>query len=154
LTAKETLVNPEATEPTRALITSRDAFLGALRTAFALAARTGCRTLAIADETFAEWPLGDPAVIDQLTRWALPHRRFMMVAGHYDDVARRPEEGAVSDVPTLLVAEGLIVVRLAEPLEYRGVVSTDRADLVQSRETIDAVLQRSASAFPPTTLGL
>lgn len=163
----------EPTGPARRLITTREAFVDALRAAFSQAAGQGCRTLSISDDDFLLWPLNEQAVIDQLTRWALPHRRFFMVARQFDEVARRhprfvdwrrafshivdcraPEHDAAADVPTLLVAEGLVAVRLAEPAEFRGIVLSDRADLVQCRETFDAHLQRSSTAFPATTLGL
>ena len=57
-------------------------------------------------------------------------------------------------VPTILLAPGLLSVRLFDRLHYRGVASRETADAVQWREAIDAVLQRSEEAFPATTLGL
>jgi hypothetical protein len=39
-------------------------------------------------------------------------------------------------------------------IRYRGTVSNRPVDLTESRETVDALLQRSVEAFPVTTLGL
>jgi hypothetical protein len=57
-------------------------------------------------------------------------------------------------MPTILLAPGLLSVRLFDRVHYRGIASRETADAVQWREAIDAVLQRSEEAFPATTLGL
>lgn len=158
---------------TRTPIETRSGFHEALRNAFAQAARTGCREILIIDDTFADWPLNERAVVEHLTQWAAAHRRFTAIARSFDEVARRHprwvewrrqwahvvrcctnDELEAGQMPTILLAPGLTSVRLFDAVHYRGVASLEAADAVQWREAIDAVLQRSEEAFPATTLGL
>lgn len=158
---------------TSGAIGTRSEFHAALREAFAEAAHEGCRELWICDEDFADWPLNAPALIDDLARWAMPHRKLTVVARHFDAVPRRHprwvewrrawshvvecrafEDAEVGELPTLLLAPGVVTVRLFDPLRHRGGVSRDTADLLRNQELIDAVSQRSVPAFPPTILGL
>jgi hypothetical protein len=161
------------TETSRTLITTRGEFHDALKQALADIAAIGCREVFFSDADFTDWPLSDAAVIDSLTQWARSHRRLTLLAQQFDELARRHgrwvewrrrwshlvecrvnTELEASKVPTLLLAPSLVVVRLVDKLHYRGSVSHDPADLLQSRETLDAVLQRSEESFPVTTLGL
>lgn len=154
-------------------ITSRSDFHDALRAALAEAARVGCREIFIADNDFADWPLGERSVIENLTTWAAAHRRLTVLASNFDAVVRQHarwvawrvtwshvvdcrvnDELEEGQMPTLLLAPGLVGVRLVDPVHYRGRVTHDAADLLRWREDIDAVLQRSAPSFPATTLGL
>jgi len=160
-------------ETGRTLITTRSEFHVALKQALAEIAAVGCREVFFSDADFTDWPLSDLAVIDSLTEWAHSHRRLTLLAQQFDELARRHgrwvewrrtwshlvdcrvnTELEVSQLPTLLLAPGLIVVRLVDKLHYRGSVSREAADLLQNRERLDAVLQRSEASFPVTTLGL
>ena len=155
------------------LITSRSEFHDALRDAFAEIAAAGCREICISDSDFADWPLSDPAILASLTHWAQKHRKLTLLAQHFDEVARRHgrwvewrrqwshvvecranTELEAAQVPTLLLAPGMVVVRLVDPIRYRGSVSHEASDMLQARELVDAVLQRSEETFPVTTLGL
>lgn len=155
------------------LIQSRSEFHAALRTAFAAAADAGCREIWLCDDDYADWPISERAVIDDLTRWAESHRRLTVIARHFDTVVRRHarwvewrrtwshvvqcrsnDELEADQMPTLLLAPGAVSVRLFDRVNHRGSVSRVAADAVLWRETVDAVLQRSAEAFPATTLGL
>ncbi|CAN5326097.1 hypothetical protein BH11PSE9_BH11PSE9_33940 [soil metagenome] len=152
---------------------SRSEFHAAIRSAFAEAARVGCRELWLCDTDFADWPLGERAVIASLTEWAASHRRLTLLANHFDDVVRRharwvewrrswshlvhcrTNTDLESDkMPSLLLASGLVSVRLIDPAHHRGVVSQEAADGLRCREIVDAVLQRSEEAFSATTTGL
>lgn len=154
-------------------ITSRSEFHAALRSALARAAQQGCRELWWVDTDYADWPLNDAEVIQNLTQWALPHRRLTVLAQSFDELPRRHArwvqwrqlwahvvqcrtntELEAGQMPTLLLAPGLVTVRLVDPVHYRGTVSEHVADAVHAREGIDALLQRSSEAFPATTLGL
>lgn len=160
-------------QPTRVLLDSRSGFHDALRAAFAEAARVGCRELFIVDDDFADWPLNERTIVEQLTQWASSHRRFTAIARSFDEVARRHarwvewrrtwahvvhcrtnNELEAGQMPTLLLAPGLTSVRLFDTERYRGVATNDPADALRWREDLDAVLQRSEEAFPATTLGL
>lgn len=154
-------------------IAGRAEFHGAVRAALAEAAVAGWREIWLCDPDFARWPLGEPGVIDSLTRWAGGQRQLTLLALDFDAVARRhprwvqwrrqwahrvqcralPDLRA-DDVPVLLHACGALTLELFDPLRYRGQVSCAAADDLRARERIDAILQRSTEAFPATTLGL
>lgn len=155
------------------LITTRGEFLSALRTAFAEAAQLGCRELWLCDENFADWPLGERAVVEHLDQWAASSRKLLLVARNFDEVARRHArwvewrrawshivscrtntELASGEFPTVLLASGTVSVRLSDVVHHRGRISHEKAEEIRCRELIDAVLQRSEEAFPATTTGL
>jgi hypothetical protein len=159
--------------PDYTLISSRSEFHDALRTAFADAAAQGCREIWLCDIDYADWPLNEPGVIASLTEWAKGYRKLTLIAQHFDDVARRHGrwvawrrnwshivecranvELEAGKMPTMLLAPGLVTVRLVDPVRYRGSLSRTAADAVHAREMIDAVLQRSEESFPVTSLGL
>ena len=155
------------------LISSRGAFQTALRDAFSEVARVGCRDIVLCDPDFGDWPLGETEVIDALDRWVQPHRRLTLLAHDFGVLARRharwvawrrlwshvvlcrsnPELEA-AEVPTLLVAPGVSIVRLNDAVHWRGSMSCRPVDMASARREIDAVLQRSVEAFPLTTLGI
>lgn len=160
-------------EPSHRMIHTRSEYIDALRAAFEQAANAGCREIFLCDPDFAEWPLGEIAVVDHLTRWAMAHRRITVLAMHYDEIVRRHprwvnwrrqwshvvECRAVDDVeagamPTMFLAPGVVTLRLFDAENHRASVSTEAADAVRAREALDVVLQRSSEAFPSTTLGL
>ena len=155
------------------LITTRAEFHDALRRALAEIAAAGCHEIIMSDADFADWPLSEPAVIESLTRWAQKHRKLTLLAQTFDEIARRHGrwvewrrqwshvvecraniELEAAQVPTVLLAPSLLVLRLVDPIRYRGGVSHEVADMVLCGEQIDAVLQRSEETFPVTTLGL
>jgi hypothetical protein len=162
-----------ADEPVHRILSSRTEFHDALRAAFQQAHVVGCREIFVSDTDFADWPLGERAVVDTLTQWAHAQRRFTVLARHYDEVIKRHPrwvawrrqwahvvecrefgDAHAADPPSLLFAPGAAVVRLLDAQNYRAVVSANSADEVRVRETLDACLQQSVSAFPATTLGL
>ncbi len=155
------------------LITSRGEFHAALRSALAEAAAVGCRELWLCDNDFADWPLGERAVVESLAQWAGSHRRLTLIAHNFDEVARRHArwnewrrqwshivhcrsnaELEAGQMPSVLLASELLSVSLVDTVHYRGRFSHDAADGVRCRELIDAVLQRSEEAYPVTTTGL
>lgn len=156
-----------------ALVNSRGEFHAALRSALQEIAALGCREVFISDLDFADWPLSDTEVLASLTQWAQRHRKLTVLAQHFDEVVRRHArwvewrrlwshivecrantELEAGQLPTLLLAPGVLALRLVDPLRHRGSFSHEAADLVRSRESLDAVLQRSVETFPVTTLGL
>jgi hypothetical protein len=155
------------------LITSRSEFHAALRSALAEAAAVGCRELWLCDNDFADWPLGERQVVDSFAQWAGSHRRLTLIASSFDEVARRHArwnewrrqwshivhcrsntELESGQMPSVLLASELLSLNLVDPVHYRGRFSHEAADGVRCRELIDAVLQRSAEAYPVTTAGL
>jgi hypothetical protein len=155
------------------LITSRSEFHAALRSAFGEAATAGCREIWLCDLDYADWPLSEPSVIESLTQWAKSYRKLTLLAQSFDEFPRRHArwiawrrnwshmvecrtnvELEAGKMPTMLLAPGMVTVRLVDPLRYRGSASKATADALHARELIDAVLQRSEEAFPVTSLGL
>jgi hypothetical protein len=154
------------------MLASRDAYHAALRDAFAQAASQGCPTLFLSDPDFSDWPLGEPAVVEHLTRWALAHRRLTVLAGDYGNFYRmhprwvawrrqwahvvtcRALEDEPLRVPSMLLAPGVVTVRLFDDVNYRASASTDPQDGLRAREHLDALLQHSCDAFPASVLGL
>ena len=160
------------TEP-GSLITSRAEFHAALHSAFEALAQQGAREVWLCDEDFADWPLGERAIVELLTQWAASNRKLTLIARHFDEVARRHPrwvewrrnwshivscrthtELASGEFPTVLLGLGTVSVRLSDNLHHRGRLSHDKADEIRCKEHIDAVLQRSEEAFPATTTGL
>ena len=161
------------THPTDAVIASRSEFHVALRDAFAEAASVGCRELFLCDSNFADWPLGERAVIEHLAQWVASHRRLTLLAEDFSELSRRHPrwvewrqtwshvvrcrtntELEAGQMPTLLLAPGLLSVRLSDPIHYRGQRSHEAAEGLRCRELFDAVLQRSEEAFPASTTGI
>jgi hypothetical protein len=159
--------------PTRRAIGSRTEFHEIVRSAFAQAAAQGAREILLTDPDFADWPLSERGVIEDLTCWAHAQRRLLLVAGTFDEVARRHgrwnewrrtwshivecrinAEIERAQIPTLCLVPGTIAVRLDDVLRHRGIVSIEAGDAQACREAIDAVSQRSEESFPVTTLGL
>ncbi len=155
------------------LLHSRSDFREALREGLARAAVVGCRELFLCDVDFSDWPLGEIAVVESLSRWALAHRRLTLLAQSFDDVQRRHprfaawrrqwshvvtcrafEDAEPGQMPSVLLAPGLVTVRLFDARAYRASVSTDPADALRAKELLDALLQHSVEAFPASTLGL
>lgn len=155
------------------MLSSRGEFHDALRAAFAQAAAQGCREIWLSDPDFSDWPLGEIAVVEHLTQWAMSHRKLTVLAQHYDDVVKRHprwvtfrrqwshvvecralEEAEPGAIPSMFLAPGLVTVRLFDAENYRASVSSEVADAVRAKDHLDAVLQRSTEAFPASTLGL
>ena len=161
------------TSETTTRIASRTDFHDAVRTSLAHAADIGAREIRLVDPDFTDWPLGERAVIDSLTRWVHSSRSLVVFAGDFAELARRqirfvewrrqwahvvqcrsdPELQGEA-LPTMLHVPGLVCVRLLDRVHYRGSVSNKSVDGVACREIVDALLQRSVEAFPVTTLGL
>ena len=160
-----------AEEP--ALFESRNDFIAAVRAALADLAQHGGRELWMLDRDFADWPLNEPTLIEHLRLWARPHRKLTLIAHDFDSVARRHPRWAdfrrtwahvvecrtnteleAGRMPSLLLAPGRLVLRRFDPSRFRGSVTRDAASQRQAREMVEAVLQRSTLAFPPTVLGV
>ena len=155
------------------LITSRAGFHEAIRHAFAEAAESGCPELWLCDADFADWPLGERAVVEHLTQWAGARRRLTLVANHFEEVGRRHArwvewrrqwahvvhcctntELERSRFPCAMLASGRFSLALFSLEHHRGRLSRNALDMQRCRESIDAVLQRSEASFPATTTGL
>lgn len=160
-------------DATNAVIDGRRSFEDAVRAALAEAAAAGWRELFWCDVDFANWPIGERAVVESLEQWVGSHRRLTLVALHYDALVKQhprwvrwrnlwahavqcrvATEIAADDMPVLLLAAGALTLQLDDPVRFRGRVSREAAAGVHAREKVDAILQRSEEALPVTTLGL
>ncbi|MDE2613367.1 MAG: hypothetical protein KGL78_07990 [Burkholderiales bacterium] len=160
--------------PTAPLIDSRAGFVAALHWGFAQAVARGARRIVCVDPDFADWPLGDPALLEALTQWLRrPQRQWLLLAATFDEVPRRhprfvswrrhwahavdawraPEDLSAS-LPTLLLDDGPLLVRLVDRAHWRGRAALGARESRPFRDEIDAVLQRSTQTLPATQLGL
>jgi len=149
------------------------AFQQAARDALEEVAHVGCRELILCDPDYADWPLGEPGVIEQLQRWALSHRRLVLLACDFDGIPRRQPrwvawrrtwshivdcralaDVSVEEVPSVLLAPGLLALRRIDRYRHRGVLDHAQADLLRVQDRLHELVSRSVPAFPTNTLGL
>lgn len=154
-------------------IASRADFHHAVRAALAQAEAARSREILMSDPTFADWPLNDPDIVESLSRWVDSRATLTLMAHSFDEIARRQfrfvawrqqwshvvrrrsdADLGAEQIPSVLLVPGTVVLRLVDRVHYRGTLSSRAVDLNESREAIDALLQRSEEAFPVTTLGL
>lgn len=154
-------------------IDSRGGFVEAVRALLAEAAAQGGRELLLVDPDFADWPLGEIAVVETLVAWAKPHRRMVLLAASFDAFPRlhprwvnwRRSYAHVVDcrvndeqdagmLPTLLLVDGRFGLKVVDKRHWRGRWSREAADLRRWADEVDALVQRSNVSFPATTLGL
>lgn len=152
---------------------TRGDFQAAFRQALAHVAEHGCRELYLCDRDFADWPLGDRESVDLFTRWAMSHRKLIVVAAQFDTFLRQhprwvtwrrtwshivscrqvAEEDAAA-IPSMMIAPGVLSLRVHDPIHFRGRLSFTRPEEVRDWDELDAFLQRSAESFPVTQLGI
>jgi hypothetical protein len=149
-------------------------FSQAAREALAHAVEQGTRRLCWCDDDFAAWPIGETEWVAQLTRWARPGgREVVMVARDWLMVERRhprfaawrrdwshviqclvPDESRPEALPTLWVDSADQALRVFDRDRLRGRIGFDRVDRQQAREDFDAISQRASPGFAAVTLGL
>lgn len=155
-------------------IDSRAAFAAALAWGFQEAVAQGARRIVCCDGDFSQWAWDDVATLTTLGAWLrLPQRRLVLLAQRYDEVPRRwprftawrrdlghaivawqPAAGVALTLPSLLVADIAVSVHLIDAVHWRGRAQADERSARRWCEQIDAILQRSESAFAVSTLGL
>ncbi len=159
----------------RFAIDGRGAWLQSVRELLIGAPDMGLRELVIVDAAFDAWPLGDPEVIDAMTRWLrMPGRRLRMAGLSFDGMQvsqprfagwRRhwthaidvvaPLEVPAADMPCLLVsAQPPLVLELFDRERFRGRVSRDPREARLATDRVAALLQRSEPSWPANALGL
>lgn len=151
----------------------REAFRAWVRAALVHAADDGLRELVCSDADFADWPLGERAVVEVLDRWAGAGRRLTLLAGHYDAVvrlhprfvqwrvrwdhlvtARKARVVNASDLPSVLWSPRWVLQRL-DPARCSGVAGSEPDRLVLQREVLSEWLERKSSpGFAASVLGL
>lgn len=124
------------------------------------------------DPTFADWPLGERAVIQSLEAWASSGRRLRLLAFDYRSLqalhprfvawrrtwdhlveARACRHLSAVDVPSMMWMPGWAFQRLG--VTHESVIcGSDAGERTRIWQTLDALWVRSSSAFPASTLGL
>lgn len=150
----------------------RTRFAQCVRDALAQAALQGWRELVLCDPDFADWPLGERAVVQALQAWARPGRSLVMLAAGYDEMVRRHARFVqwrvhwshlvachacrTTDAAALpsLVWSAHWSLRRLDLVRSTGWAGADAERRTQSRELIDQWLQRATPAFPASVLGL
>lgn len=155
-------------------IASRAEFQAAVRAIIQNAQSLGLRQMTWVSPDFSDWPLDEAPVVDALSHWArMPGAQLTWIGHDFERVRRAmprltrwrqtfghllscrcPQELAGPDMPTLLLAERQVVLRMLDLAHVRGWVSHRARDMQQAREEIDAILQRSEDTFPAGILGL
>jgi len=164
-------------EPTDApvpSITSRGEFAAAVRWAAQQAQQRSARQLWWVDTDFADWPLSDPALLADLTRWLRqPMRRLVLLAASYEQMPRRharfvawrrgwvhaveafvPPAELAASLPCVWVDDGALSLQVIERMRWRGRCGVDARAASRWREEIAVVLQRSEPDFSANQLGL
>ncbi|MBA2963743.1 MULTISPECIES: hypothetical protein [Ramlibacter] len=150
----------------------RAAFGELVRSALACAAQEGWREIILSDASFADWPLGERAVSESLQAWSTGGRRVTLLARRYDEVVRRharfvqwrqawshivEARGCPSadelELPSAIWSPSWVMQRL-DPERCTGFSGVEPERRLAVREQLAEWLQRSAPAFPATTLGL
>ncbi|MBZ0224773.1 MAG: hypothetical protein K8F51_02190 [Comamonas sp.] len=151
----------------------REAFRQLVRDALASAASQAWPELVLSDFDFADWPLGERAVVESLHRWAGHRRRLTMLAGNFDAVARlhprfvhwrvRWDHVVVArkasaigseEMPSVLWSPTWMLQR-RDPVRSNGASSREAQRLTWQREQLAEWIQsRSAPGFPSSVLGL
>jgi len=160
--------------PATRAIDSRSAFVAAVHEGVQQALQRRARRMLWCDRDFADWPLDDPDLLQELSDWLrLPQRQLLMLASDYEVLRRQrarfvawyrlwshavsaqaPAADDVGELPCLLLADRTLLVQLQDKTHWRGWSSSEPAALQACRERTDALLQRAEPAFPVTTLGL
>ncbi len=150
----------------------RKAFADLVRRAVDAAAARGWPRMVWCDPDFADWPLGERAVIDALQRWSVNGRVLHLLAQDYSSLrvmhprfvqwrvmwshlveARATGRSSAGDLPSAIWSPEWTMERL--DLQHGVSVATaDPARRVALGERLDAWWQKGTPSFPASTLGL
>ncbi len=150
----------------------REAFVGLIRAALSSAARQGWSPLVLSDADFADWPLGERAVLESLNAWATSGRQMHFLAKDFNVMRERHPRlvqwrttwshlvdarvcsGAAGEgLPSALWTPQWTLERL-DARRCTLVASTQVSSRLALRERIDDCWQRGAPGFPASVLGL
>ena len=150
----------------------RQVFVDTVRLAFEVAADQGWKHITLSDADFADWPLGERAVVDALNRWARRGRTLKMLARHYDQLrllhprfvqwrvtwahlveAHACLGAAGAELPSAIGSPVWTLERL-DPLRNTLGASVDAERRVALQERVYECWLRSTPSFPASQLGL
>ncbi len=124
------------------------------------------------DASFADWPLGERAVVESLNAWAGTGRHLVILAHSYESVLRYQPRLVVwrktwdhiiecrlcknldaSELPSALWSPQWAMRRL-DLVRSTGVANLEPQRRVLLKEELDECRRQSSSGFSATTLGL
>jgi hypothetical protein len=149
-------------------------FAAAVHATLAAAFAREARVLLWVDEDFGSWPLDDAALLGALGSWLRrPLRQLRLLARDYDALARshprfarwradwthaidarRPDPAMRAPLPTLVLDDGPVLLRLAQRDPPRGLAASDAQTAWQARDDIGPVWELAEPAWPLRPLGL
>lgn len=155
-------------------IRDRQSFVDAVAWGARAAIGAGARRMLWADPDFGAWPLDDRTLLDDLGRWLRqPQRRLVMLANDWSRVRERhprftawrrdwahaidtlrPQPEDVRELPTLLIDDQRVCVRMFDIVQWRGRARLDEGEVRQWQHEFESVIPRSTPDFPVTSLGL
>lgn len=150
----------------------RTVFVQAVRDALHAAAREGWKELILCDASYADWPLGERAVVESLQAWARGGRRFVMLAMDYSGLPRQHarfvdwrrtwdhiiecrvcRSGDALAFPSVLWSPAWVMQRIDTERDVL-VCDSEAARRVNLRQQLDEYRRDSAPGFPASVLGL
>lgn len=153
-------------------IVGREDFGAIVRQALQAAASEGWQQLLLSDTDFADWPLGERAVVEALNAWSRTGRTLQLLAREFDTLRQRHPRfvgwrttwshivearacrGASGEgVPSAIWTPAWTLERI-DPERSVLVASRSPERKVALRERLDAFWLKGSPAFPATVLGL
>lgn len=150
----------------------RSTFAQAVRDALQVAAREGWKELILCDANFADWPLGERAVVESLQAWSRGGRRFVMLAMDYSGMSRQHARFVkwrqtwdhiiecrvcrATDAlafPSVLWSPAWVMHRIDVERDVL-VCDSEAARRVTLRQLLDECRRDSTPGFPASVLGL
>ena len=150
----------------------RHQFAEMIRQAFAAAVFQGWREIVLSDPDFADWPLDERGVAQDLHDWSKTGGKLTMMAASYDMLLRRHARFVTwrrswshivecragtathgDNMPSALWSSGWAFER-HDVRGCNGVAGTDAARNVALKEHLNERLLNASPAFPATVLGL
>lgn len=147
-------------------------FAAVVREALACAAREEWPAMVWCDADFADWPLGERAVVESLNAWAGRGRQLLMLAHSFDSLVRyqprlvtwRQTWGHIiecrvcknldaTEVPSALWSPRWAMRRL-DLVRSTGVAGLEPQRRVLLKEELDECHRQSSPGFPASVLGL
>lgn len=163
---------PDETSLTAGPFDGPTEFADRLREAFGGAASQGWPALWCCDAQFADWPLGETAVIEALQAWASSarrlrllmredrqlrerHPRFVAWRRRWDHIieCRLCAASDAADLPSGLWTQGWIVER-HDPAGSRGSSTDSQVAVASLQHRLDDAFARGRPGFPASILGL
>lgn len=150
----------------------RETFTGLVRQALTAAASEGWSRIVLSDPDFADWPLGERAVVEALQAWSARGRHIQFMARDFGLLRQQHPRlvqwrttwshiveahacpgAAGSDIPSALWTPGWTLERL-DLVRCTGVTSLDAQRRMDLLERLEASWHKGHPSFPATTLGL